>query len=156
MDRHRLRVLVTMRRPTNAVLRAKSKIAASGADERGIALQTVIIMVVLVMIGGAVAGVLVSRAGQETDRLENVDTTIDASKYGSETLCEMAGHTWSSGGACVPTTTAPPNSPDSAYLAANNDEAACGRLRPPGTWTASTDPSADPGDGTCAKPNPSP
>lgn len=76
------------------------RIKAARSDERGIALQTVIIMVVLVMIGGAVAGVLVSRAGQETSRLEDVDTTIDASRYGSETLCELAGYTWLSG-ACT-------------------------------------------------------
>jgi hypothetical protein len=39
-------------------------------DERGIALQTIIIMVVLLAIAGAVAAVLITRAGTETDRLE--------------------------------------------------------------------------------------
>lgn len=74
--------------------------ATQAADRRGIALQTVIIMVVLVVIGGAVAAVLVSRAGQETDRLENVDSSIDVDKYASKSLCEQRGHVWSSG-ACT-------------------------------------------------------
>lgn len=74
--------------------------ATQAADRRGIALQTVIIMVVLVVIGGAVAAVLVSRAGQETDRLENVDSSVKIANYGSETLCDQAGHKWTSG-ACV-------------------------------------------------------
>ncbi|MXW98228.1 MAG: hypothetical protein F4Y05_09170 [Acidimicrobiaceae bacterium] len=43
---------------------------ARGGDERGIALQTIIIVVVLLAIAGAVAAVLLTRAGEETDRLE--------------------------------------------------------------------------------------
>ena len=67
------------------------------ADARGIALQTVIIMVVLVVIAGAAATILVSRAGTETQRLEEADSEVDASKYGNETLCKQAGHTWTAG-----------------------------------------------------------
>ena len=63
------------------------------ADARGIALQTVIIMVVLVVIAGAAATILVSRAGTETERLEEADSTVDAAKYGSKTLCEQASTT---------------------------------------------------------------
>ena len=99
MERNGLFVL-TMRHPQNAARRAARRLRAASADKRGIALQTVIIMVVLVVIAGAVAGVLINRAGQETGRLEDVDTTIDASKYGSKTLCEMADYTWLSG-ACT-------------------------------------------------------
>ena len=71
---------------------------SAAADQRGIALQTVIIMVVLVVIAGAVTAVLITRAGEETDRLENVSATIAASRYPNEALCEMAGHTWTPDG----------------------------------------------------------
>ena len=53
---------------------------ARGSDARGIALQTVIIIVVLLAIAGAVAGVLLSRAGDVTEELTTADvtaTTID-------------------------------------------------------------------------------
>ena len=63
---------------------------ASRFDERGIALQTIIIMVVLLAIAGTVAAVLVTRAGEETSRLEADDdrrwTEIDNLRG-----CELAG-----------------------------------------------------------------
>ena len=68
---------------------------ARGGDERGIALQTIIIMVVLLAIAGAVAAVLLTRAGTETDRLE--DETDRWSDITNETGCEMAGGTWTAG-----------------------------------------------------------
>ena len=65
---------------------------ASRFDERGIALQTIIIMVVLLAIAGAVAAVIASRAGEETGRLEETDTAA----YGitNQTGCELGGHEW--------------------------------------------------------------
>ena len=45
-------------------------------DQRGIALQTVIIMVVLLAIAGAVAAVLLGRTGDVTTELENQDVTL--------------------------------------------------------------------------------
>ena len=66
---------------------------ARGADERGIALQTIIIMVVLLAIAGAVAAVLLTRAGTETDRLEQ--ETDRWSDIDSHTGCLMAnGNSW--------------------------------------------------------------
>ena len=65
---------------------------ARGADQRGIALQTIIVMVVLLAIAGAVAAVLLNRAGSETDRLEN--ETTDFADYGTQFSCETAGGTW--------------------------------------------------------------
>ena len=62
-------------------------------DERGIALQTIIIMVVLLAIAGAIAAVIATRAGEETANLEGqTDTAI----YGieNETGCKLAGHKW--------------------------------------------------------------
>ena len=50
-------------------------------------------MVVLLAIAGAVAAVIVSRAGTETDRLES---QTDSAVYGitNETACEIGGHDW--------------------------------------------------------------
>ena len=67
-----------------------------GRDERGIALQTIIIMVVLLAIAGAVAAVLLTRAGTETDRLEG--ETDRWSGITNETGCEIAGGAWSNPG----------------------------------------------------------
>ena len=64
-------------------------------DERGIALQTIIIMVVLLAIAGSVAAVIINRAGTETDRLES---QTDSAVYGieNETACKIGGHSWGS------------------------------------------------------------
>ena len=67
-----------------------------GCDERGIALQTIIIMVVLLAIAGAVAAVLVTRAGTETDRLEG--ETDRWTEIANETGCGIAGGVWSNPG----------------------------------------------------------
>ena len=65
---------------------------ARGSDTRGIALQTIIIMVVLLAIAGAVAAVLLTRAGTETERLESeTDRWTDIT---NETGCDIAGGDW--------------------------------------------------------------
>lgn len=62
---------------------------ARGGDQRGIALQTIIIVVVLLAIAGAVAAVLLTRAGTETDRLEGeTDRWSDITSF---TGCNIAG-----------------------------------------------------------------
>ena len=63
---------------------------ASRFDERGIALQTIIIMVVLIAIAGAVVVVIANRAGQETERLENTEAT-NWTAITNETACKLAG-----------------------------------------------------------------
>lgn len=73
---------------------ARSLAHARAADTRGIALQTIIIMVVLLAIAGAVAAVLLTRAGEETARLEDQDLTDTAYAITSETLCTTSGYTW--------------------------------------------------------------
>ena len=65
-------------------------------DRRGIALQTVIIMVVLIAIAGGVAAVLLSRGSEAVNDLEDTQTTPDASAYSNEALCKAAGHSWGS------------------------------------------------------------
>ena len=69
----------------------RSLALARGADTRGIALQTVIVIVVLLAIAGAVAGVLLSRGTEATNQLEDTDVVRDAGDYNSFTLCEAAG-----------------------------------------------------------------
>ena len=71
-------------------------------DERGIALQTIIVMVVLLAIAGTVAAVLLTRAGTETDRLQ--DETDRWSGITNETGCGIAGGVWThpgGSGSCV-------------------------------------------------------
>ena len=65
-------------------------------DLRGIALQTVIIMVVLLVIAGAVAGVLLSRGNQAVTDLERQDVTQAATNYTHRNLCRAAGYSWAS------------------------------------------------------------
>ena len=62
---------------------------AARFDQRGIALQTVIIMVVLLAIAGTVAAVLLTRAAETTDQLEQQDTVYDRADTYSE--CVMLG-----------------------------------------------------------------
>ena len=73
-------------------LAARHRLPKPAADARGIALQTIIVMVVLLAIAGAVAAVLLNRAGSETDRLEN--ETVDFSQYETKFGCDTADGTW--------------------------------------------------------------
>ena len=63
-------------------------------DERGIALQTIIIMVVLLAIAGAVAAVLFDRASTETQRLDDQTTQVETYAITNATLCRQAGAAW--------------------------------------------------------------
>ena len=62
-------------------------------DERGIALQTIIIMVVLLAIAGSVAAVLFSRASEETARLEGSEA-LYAYAITDRLQCSTLGHSW--------------------------------------------------------------
>lgn len=87
--------LFTIAVPVSAVavwLALRGRFTRLAADTRGIALQTIIIIVVLLAIAGAVAAVLINRAGEETDRLE--DETIDLADYKNQRACELAGGAW--------------------------------------------------------------
>ena len=63
-------------------------------DERGIALQTIIIMVVLLAIAGAVAAVLFNRASTETQRLDDQTTQVETYAITNDVLCRQAGGEW--------------------------------------------------------------
>jgi hypothetical protein len=64
------------------------------ADVRGVALQTVIVIVVLLAIAGAVAGVLLTRGEQAVAEVERQDITRDATEFTNQGLCEAYGFTW--------------------------------------------------------------
>lgn len=64
-------------------------------DARGIALQTVIIMVVLLAIAGAIAGVLITRGEQAVADVERQQISRTAADYSRQSLCEAAGFSWS-------------------------------------------------------------
>ena len=84
-------ILVSVLAPIAAVamvLAARRRLPKPAADTRGIALQTIIIIVVLLAIAGAVAAVLLTRAGSETDRLE--DETDRWSGIDNFTGCNIA------------------------------------------------------------------
>ena len=89
-------------------------------DERGIALQTIIIMVVLLAIAGTVAAVLINRAGTETDRLES---QTNSAVYGitNRTACEIGGGDW-----------------QAATVAPGNHADALNAARPDQNWAAGT------------------
>ena len=73
------------------LLAARSRLPKLAADTRGIALQTVIIMVVLLAIAGGVATVLLTRGGEAVEDIERQDIARDASDFTSRALCEAAG-----------------------------------------------------------------
>ena len=74
-----------------ALLTVRDRLPRINADVRGIALQTVIIMVVLLAIAGAVAGVLLTRGGEAVEDIERQDIARDAGDFTSRALCEAAG-----------------------------------------------------------------
>ena len=101
-------------------------------DQRGIALQTVIIMVVLLAIAGGVAAVLFSRANDATQSLEQSNVSaIDYRDIGTESLCEGVGGVWDTSGDpdCQATT---------AVKNAAGSKADCDRVG--GAWTAANNP----------------
>lgn len=68
-------------------------------DIRGIALQTVIIMVVLIVIAGAVATVLLTRGNEAVSDLEQQDVSREAEDFSNSALCVAAGFKWSTSAA---------------------------------------------------------
>ena len=77
-------------------LALRSKLPRLAADVRGIALQTVIIMVVLLAIAGAIAGVLLTRGGQAVTDLDRQEIARQAGDYSTKALCDAAGFNWDS------------------------------------------------------------
>ena len=73
---------------------------ATRFDERGIALQTVIILVVMLAIAGAIAAVLLNRGGEAADQLQAADFGLPASDLDTASSCRSAGHGWHGANNC--------------------------------------------------------
>lgn len=71
----------------------RSRLPSLAFDVRGIALQTVIIMVVLLAVAGAIAGVLVSRGNQAATSLESQNISVNT-LYTTSSACTNAGYSW--------------------------------------------------------------
>ena len=80
-----------------AYLALRGRLPKLVANARGIALQTVIIMVVLLAIAGGVAAVLLSRGGEAVTDIERQQISRKASDFTGSALCKAAGFTWTSG-----------------------------------------------------------
>ena len=74
----------------------RGQLPNSVADVRGIALQTVIIMVVLLAIAGGVSAVLLNRGGEAVTDIERQQISREASEFSGSALCKAAGFVWSS------------------------------------------------------------
>ena len=74
----------------------RGRLPNSVADVRGIALQTVIIMVVLLAIAGGVSAVLLNRGGEAVTDIERQQISREASEFSGSALCNAAGYVWSS------------------------------------------------------------
>ena len=79
-----------------ACLALRGRLPNLAADLRGIALQTVIIMVVLLAIAGGVAGVMLNRGGEAVTDIERQQISREASEFSGSALCNAAGYVWSS------------------------------------------------------------
>lgn len=66
----------------------------TAGDARGIALQTVIIMVVLLAIAGAIAGVLLTRGGEAVSDVERQEISRSPENFNTQPLCRAAGFEW--------------------------------------------------------------
>ena len=75
-------------------LALRGQLPKLASDVRGIALQTVIVMVVLLAIAGGVAAVLLARGGEAVTDIENQKIARLASDYSNKTLCDAAGFAW--------------------------------------------------------------
>ena len=122
-------------------------------DERGIALQTIIIVVVLLAIAGAVSAVLLTRAGTETDRLEG--ETDRWTEIANETGCNMADGVWNDvAGTCSAPGTAIHNSGTPHTTQADCHTGSDGSPGHSHTWSDNDsdndgNPTTNPNDGTC-------
>ena len=86
-----------------AYLARRRRPALTVSDVRGIALQTVIVIVVLLAIAGAVAGVLLTRGGEAIAEAERQDITRAPSEFSNKRLCEAYGYSWSASTSCTST-----------------------------------------------------
>ena len=65
-----------------------------GSDQRGMALQTVIIMVALIAVAVAVSTVILTRGGEVAEDLERQNVTFDPSRFRTQALCVEYDYSW--------------------------------------------------------------
>jgi len=63
-------------------------------DERGIALQTIIVMVALIAVAVAVSAVILTRGSEVADDLERQNVTFQPSRFRTEALCLEYDYSW--------------------------------------------------------------
>ena len=63
-------------------------------DQRGIALQTVIIMVALIAIAVTISTVILTRGGEVADDLERQNVTFNPDRFKTKELCEEYDYSW--------------------------------------------------------------
>lgn len=63
-------------------------------DERGIALQTAIIMAVLIAVAVSISAVILSRGGEVADDLERQNVTFNPERLRTKQLCEEYDYKW--------------------------------------------------------------
>ena len=130
-------ILVSVLVPTTAgalLLAARNRLPKPASDTRGIALQTIIIIVVLLAIAGAVTGVLLTTAGRTTQEAEGADVTT---KIDSQAECEGTSLVGSAVGDWTATSTTCEFESTTAGIGNGGMSASECRLRG-GTFTAST------------------
>jgi len=69
-------------------------LASVRSDERGIALQTAIIMVALIAVALAVSAVILTRGGEVAEDLERQSVTFQPSRFLTQALCEEYDYSW--------------------------------------------------------------
>ena len=87
----------THRKPS----RLRARLRATRNDERGIALQTVIIMVVLLAIAGGIAAVLLSRGQEAENQLASQAVGVNTWAATTENQCNSLGGSWETTGATL-------------------------------------------------------
>ena len=107
-----------------ACLALRGRLPNLAADVRGIALQTVIIMVVLLAIAGGVAAVLLNRGGEAVTDIERQQISRQASEFSGSSLCQAAGFVWSSATSSCNATAAVVPPPANTYTTKTTCESA--------------------------------
>ncbi len=87
--------------PPEAYSRMRRVAASVRSDERGIALQTAIIMATLIAIALAISAVIYTRGGEVADDLERQQVTFDPSRFRTQALCEEYDYRWDTADGCV-------------------------------------------------------
>ena len=136
--------------------RLRSAVARSHEDERGIALQTTIVISAMLAIASAVAAVILTRAGEETDQFGR--QTFDYGQIENETACGWRDGVWSNpggDGTCNPPGTAIHNANTSHATYAECHTANQGSPAHRHIWTDNNsdgdgNPATSPSDGSCA------